>query len=120
MRPGLYSSSVTLIVGRTPGYIPEAALDDLKAPTPTQNQVTQRHSDILVDDFAVPFRSVIVTKDMHGTDNYYTRCISWDDHNTLLVIMVHVGWVALPHHKMEFCPWIPGTTDPPGKTVSDK
>ena len=69
---------------------------DLEPSAPAKYQVSQRHTDIVVDDLRVTLGRVIVPHDHHMTNNLDARSISRDDHDALLLIRVGVIWVTLP------------------------
>ena len=98
-------------------YIPKTTLNNFKASAPSENEIVKGNTDIVVDDFAMTFWGVIVTEHFHRANDVDTRSICGYEDNTLLSVMVFVVRVALAHHKMDLCPWISCTADPPEKVL---
>jgi hypothetical protein len=92
---------------------PKSALDDFKSSTPSKNQVAQRNTDVLVDDFAMSFRGVIVTEHFHGTNDLDSGGVSGDNDNALLVVGILVVGIALSHNEVQLGAGVAGTADPP-------
>ena len=92
---------------------PKTALDDFKATAPSKNQVAQGDAHVLVDDFAMAFRGIIVTEHSHGTNDLDPGGISGDNDNALLVVGILVVGVALPHNKVQLCAGVASSADPP-------
>ena len=115
MRPGLTADRLLGLNRARNNHLcsPETSLDNLEALAPSIDKVADRHTNIVVDNFAVTLGSVVVAKDTHGTDDLDTRRVRRDDHNTLLPVLVRILGVALTEHQVESAAWVTGTTDVP-------
>ena len=119
MRPGLQDSLRCLNFARV-CYAPKTTLNNFKASAPSKHNVIKRNADVVVDDFAMTFRGVIVTKYGHRSNDLDTRSIRGYENNTLLFIMIFIVRVTFAHHEMDFCSWISCAADPPEKQTSLK
>lgn len=90
----------------------------LKTSSPAQNEIAQRNTDIIIDDFAMSFRSVIISKDLHRPDDFHTGCVCWNYDDTLLVVSAIVSGIALPHYEMYFSSRVTCPANPPGQSFS--
>ena len=88
-------------------------MNDFKTSAPTENDAIERNADIVVNDFAVTFWSVIITEHRHRANDFDTRSICGYENNTLLIVMAFVVRVALAHHEMDLCSWVSCAADPP-------
>ena len=70
----------------------------LKALAPTVYEVLQGDPNILIDDFAVAFRGIVVSENVHGTNDLYTGVVRGHNDDALLPVLVRVLWVALTEH----------------------
>ena len=85
----------------------------LKAFAPPKDQVAQRNANVLVENLAMSFRSVVVSENPHGPDDSHTRRISRDEDHTLLLVNVGIVRITLAHDNMDLRPRVSGSTDPP-------
>ena len=93
-------------------------MDDFKPTSPAKNKARQWYADVLVDDFVVPFRSIIVPKDLHWPDELYSRSVRWHEHDALLQVRIWVRRVALAHDKVNLAPWVTCTANVPVEELS--
>lgn len=90
----------------------------LETSAPTEDEIAQRNTDVLVDDLTVSPGRVIVPKDFHGTDDSDTGGIRGDKDNTLLVVRAFVIRVALPHNDVQLGARVTGAADPPVQSIN--
>lgn len=95
-------------------------LTHLEAFAPSQNEIAQRHTDIVVDNLAVALGSIVVPENLHGTNDLHTRRVRRHNDHTLLVVLVRVVRVALAEHEVYRTPWVTGTADPPARRVEQR
>ena len=78
-------------------------MNNFKTPAPSENDAIERNADIVVNDFAVTFRGVIITKHRHRANDFDARSICRYENNTMLIVMAFVVRVrvALAHHEMD-------------------
>ena len=89
----------------------------LEALAPSEHQVAHWHAHVVVDDFAMTFGSIIVPKHLHWANDLDARRIGRDEDNTLLLVGVGVGSIALSHEDVNFAAGITSSTDPPREGV---
>ncbi len=97
----------------------KTTLDDLETPAPSEHQVAQGNTDVLVDDLAVAFRRIVIAKHLHGTDDFDTGCVGGDEDDTLLLVRIAVVGIRLAHNNVNGATRITGARDPPLVTVDD-
>ena len=91
----------------------------LKSFTPAKNEVAQGHSHIVIDNFTMSLRGIVIAKYLHGTDNLDPRGVSRYNNNPLLTVAVRVVGIALAEDEMQGTSWVTSTADPPFVTIDD-
>jgi hypothetical protein len=91
----------------------------LKASPPTKHEVGQRNANIVIDDFSVSFRCIVVPINVHGPDVFDAWVIGRHQYYGLLEILILVVWVRLSHDNMKLAARIACSRDPPFVTVDD-
>ena len=89
----------------------------LETLAPVPDEIAQRDADVLVDNLAMTLRSIVVTEDLHRTNNLHAGCIGRNNDDTLLPIAVGVVRVTLAEHKVKRTSGIAGAADPPAGRV---
>lgn len=59
------------------------------------------------------FRGIIVSENLHRTDDSDTRCVGRNEDNALLLVCVGVGRVALSHKDVHSGTGITSSANPP-------
>ncbi len=85
----------------------------LEALAPSEHQVAYWDADIVVNDFTMTFGCIIVSKYLHWADDFDTGRISRNEDDTLLLVAIGVGRIALSHKNMNFTPGITSSANPP-------
>ena len=91
----------------------------LESFTPAKNEVAQRHSHIIINNFAVSLRSIVIAKYLHRTNDLDPRGVGRYNNNTLLTVTIRVVGIALAEDEMQGTSWVTSSTDPPFVTVDD-
>ena len=79
----------------------ESTLNDLEPSTPASYQAFLFvELDIVVEDFAVSLGCIVVSKDLHGTDDLDSRVVGGDEDDGESLVTVGVLWVG------ETCGWL--------------
>jgi hypothetical protein len=92
---------------------PKTSLENLETFAPTEDEVIERYTNIIVDDLGVAFWGVVVTQYMHRSHNLHARCIRRNDHDRLLSISVRVVGIRLSDDQMDGTSRVSGTGYPP-------
>ena len=95
----------------------ESALCYLKAAAFAQQKIFRWHSDIVKDDFSVAFRGIVVSKHLHGSDDFDTVGVHGDQDHRLLFVTVGVVGVVLTHDYHDFTARVARARDVPFATV---
>lgn len=85
----------------------------LESFSPAKDQIAERYTDVVINNFTMSFRCIVVTKYLHGSDDIDSRGVGRNYYDALLIIWVRVSRVALAHNQVQLRPWIASTTDPP-------
>lgn len=85
----------------------------LEAFAPAQDKIAHRHANVLVYDFTVSLRRIIVPKDAHGAHNLDTRGIGRYNDYALLTVLVGVVGVTLAKNQVQGTARIASTADVP-------
>ena len=91
----------------------------LKPFTPAKNQIPHRNTHVVINDLAVAFRSVVIAKDLHRPNHFYTWSIRRYNDDALLVVPVLVVRIALAEYKMDGTSRVACSADPPLRKVRD-
>ena len=86
---------------------------------PSQNKIAQRYSDIIINNFAVAFRGIIIAEYLHRSNNTNTWGICRNDDYALLLVSVRVIGVTLPQNKVKSASRISCPTNPPVTQVKE-
>lgn len=92
-------------------------MNDFESTTPSEHQVAERYTDVLVDYLTVSFRGVIISEHLHRTDDLDARSVRRYEYDTLLVVLVLVVGIALAHNKVNLATRVSSTADPPTQLV---
>lgn len=115
MRPGLEVN--TFSSPRYPNQrnvcVPKTPLNDFEALPPAIHKVSHGHTDVLVDNFAVTLRRIIVAKNTHSTNDLNARCVGRDNDDALLSVPVRVLRIALAEDEVKSAARVTSTTDVP-------
>ena len=72
----------------------ESTLNDLEPSTPASYQAFLFvELDIVVEDFTVSLGCIVVSKDLHGTDDLDSRVVGGDEDDGESLVTVGVLWV---------------------------
>jgi len=91
----------------------------LESFTPSKNQVRKRDPNVIIDNLAVAFRSVIIAKHLHRSNDLYAWSVGWYQNDGLLEMLVFIVRVVFPHNNVEFAAGIPSTRDIPFVTIDN-
>ena len=87
----------------------------LESFTPAKNQVPHRNTNVVIDNLAMTFRSIVVTKDLHRPNHLYTWSVRRNNDDALLAVPVRVVGIALSEDEMYGTAWVSGAANPPKK-----
>lgn len=84
-------------------------MNDFEATAFAQDDVIQRHADVLEEDVTVAVRGIIVTKDTEHAVNGDARGICWNEDDALLLVWAGVVLVRLAHGDVDLAARVSST-----------
>jgi len=96
----------------------EAALGDLEAAAFAQQDVADRHTDVVEEHLDVAMRRVVVPHDIERAHDAQPGCVGRHEHHALLRVAGGVR-IGLAHHDEDRAARIGGAGDPPFVAVDD-
>lgn len=91
----------------------QTSLNDLETTTLAQDDVLQRHADVLEEDVTVAVRGIIVAKDTEHAVDGDAGGISWNEDDALLLVGAGVVLVRLAHGDVDLAARVTSTRGPP-------